>query len=409
MPNKLLAAILFSVFLSCCGLMPSGTALAAEEKCPCEDSITALEKTYASDAAFKQLVDAAFANMKQLPPEYPQGNPWIGKSFPDLVAFLREWCAFLPEVEGSHDDGLRYIQNFAWFYYKNPCGFVLVQQSPGKELLQDFVKQRGAFLDSPASTTKVAMWLQDPRVEKEDYHLPDPKAPDGGFHSYNEFFARTLLDQDKSRPQTMPNRDYIISAPTDCIVNSIPQIITSEHTPIPTKGNQALNISDLLGGSKYAKKFIGGTALSCVLMPNTYHHYHAPVGGKMVEAKIIPDAFFGYDNFPEWAPPNGNVGYKGSDFSKFEHFQRGYFIIDTEKYGCVAVVPVGLNTVSSLVFDQKFHDLKKPVPVKRGERLGHFLYGGSLCILVFEPKRYASDAIRVRLGNQIGIFDTPAK
>lgn len=394
--------------ISCCLMLPA-TAQAAAQDCPCADSIAALEKAYASDAAFRQLVDAAFANMQQLPPEYPKGNPWIGKSFPDLVAFLREWCTFLPEVNGSHDDGLKYIQNFAWFYYKNPYGYVFVQQSPGKELLQQFVKQRGTYMDSPESRAKIAQWLANPRIEKEDYRLPDPNAPDGGFHSFNEFFARTLLDQQKSRPQTMPERDYVITAPTDCIVNSIPQLIADATTPIPTKGNQALNISDLLGGSEYAEKFIGGTALSCVLMPNTYHHFHAPVGGKMVEAKIIPDAFYGYDEFPEWAPPNGNVGYNGTDFSKFEHFQRGYYIIDTGKYGHVAMVAVGLNTISSIIFEQKFQDLKEPAPVERGERLGHFLYGGSLCILIFEPKRYASDAIRVRLGNQIGIFDTPAK
>ncbi len=405
---KTISRVLAWLLLSCFLLVPAGVQ-AADEICPCEDSIAALEKTYASDPAFKQLADAAFANMRQLPPEYPDGNPWIGKSFPDLVKFLREWCGFLPEVHGAHDDGLKYIQDFAWFYYKNPYGFVLVQQSPGKELLQNFVKQRGTFLDSPESTSKVPMWLKDPRVEIEDYHLPDPKAPDGGFHSYNEFFARTLKNQEASRPQTMPQKDYIISAPTDCIINSIPQTIVDENTPIPTKGNQALNISDLLGGSEYAKKFVGGTALSCVLMPNTYHHYHAPVSGNVVEARVVPDAFFGYDNFPEWAPPSGNVGTHGTDFSKFEHFQRGYFIIDTGKYGCVAVVPVGLNTVSSIVFDKKFKDIKKPVPVQRGQRLGHFLYGGSLCILIFEPKRYPSGAIRVRLGNQIGIFDTPAQ
>jgi phosphatidylserine decarboxylase len=72
------------------------------------------------------------------------------------------------------------------------------------------------------------------------------------------------------------------------------------------------------------------------------------------------------------------------------------------------MVAVGLNTISSIVFEDKFKNLKKSVPVKRGERLGHFLYGGSLFIMIFEPGRYRSDAIQVRLGNQIGTFDTPA-
>jgi phosphatidylserine decarboxylase len=49
--------------------------------------------------------------------------------------------------------------------------------------------------------------------------------------------------------------------------------------------------------------------------------------------------------------------------------------------------------------------LTKPAPVQRGDRLGHFLYGGSLFLMIFEPGRYRSGAIKVRLGNQIGIFD----
>ncbi|MEA1919844.1 MAG: phosphatidylserine decarboxylase, partial [Campylobacterota bacterium] len=112
------------------------------------------------------------------------------------------------------------------------------------------------------------------------------------------------------------------------------------------------------------------------------------------------------DDFPNWAPKNGNVGYHGTDFSQFENFKRGYFIVDTGKYGHVALIPVGLNTISSIVFNEKYVDIKKPVSVTRGDELGHFLYGGSLFIMIFEPKRYQSDAIKVRLGNQIGIFDT---
>ena len=181
--------------------------------------------------------------------------------------------------------------------------------------------------------------------------------------------------------------------------------ITSSKMPIPTKGKQALNIVQLLDGSPYAEKFVGGTALSCVLMPNTYHRYHSPVGGKIVEAKVIDGVFFGHPDFPHWVPASGNVGYD-TDFSPFEDFQRGYLIADTGKYGHVAIVPVGLNTISSVIFQDKFLNLSDPVPVTRGDELGHFLYGGSLVILIFEPGAYTSDAVQVRLGNQIGTFDS---
>lgn len=373
---------------------------------PCDESIKDLKQAYSTNPEFRKLVTSAFRNVQPLPPEYQIDNPWIGKTFSDLVSFLGEWCAFVPTVKGSTDTGLKFIKHFAWLYYQNESGVKLVQQSPGREILQDFTQQRGEFMNSKASTVPIPGWLKDERIEKEDYHLPDESAADGGFKSFNEFFARTLKDPAKSRPQTMPTRDYVISAPTDCIMNSIPQKITNVDTLIPTKLNQALNIRNLLDGSAHAEKFVGGTALSCVLMPNTYHHYHSPVGGKVVESKIIRDAFFGYDNFPAWVPANANVGYYGTDFSQFENFQRGYFIVDTGKYGHVALIPVGLNTISSVVFEQQYLNITTPVTVKRGDRLGHFLYGGSLFIMVFEPGRYKSDAIQVRLGNQIGIFDT---
>lgn len=372
---------------------------------PCFESIKALQNTYDKDEKFKLQVNAAFKNIHQLPSEYPDGNPWMGKSLTDLTLFLQDWCTFLPTMQKGHDNGLKYIQDFAFFYYQNPDGIKVVQQSPGREILQEFAKERGAFMDSKRSTAPIANWLDDKRIEKEDYTLPDPSAADGGFKSFNEFFIRTLKDQEKSRPQTMPERDYVISAPTDCIINSIPLKIVSKDTRIPTKGRQALNISDMLDGSGYADKFIGGTALSCILMPNTYHHYHAPVSGEVVESKIIDDAYYGYDDFPVWVN-KGNVGYNGTEFSQFENFKRGYFIIDTGKYGHVALIPVGLNTISSIVFNEKFTDIKKPVPVTRGDQLGNFQYGGSMFIMVFEPNRYKSDAIKVRLGNQIGIFDS---
>lgn len=372
---------------------------------PCQGSIDDMKTAYAKDPGFKKLLNAALNNLQHLPAEYPDDNPWFGAGFSDLTDFFTEWCTFLPSMNGGHDDGLKFIQKFAWLYYHNEYGVKLVKESPGREITQKFARERGAFMDSKASTASVEGWIQDPRVEIDEYVVPDPGAPDGGYGSFNEFFARKFKNLAKSRPQSMPDRDYVISAPTDCIMNSIPQKITDINTPIQTKFNQALNIVEMLDGSRYAEKFVGGTALSCVLMPNTYHHYHSPVSGEAVESKVIEDPYNGYDNFPDWAPSTGNVGYYGSEFNQFEDFKRGYFIVDTKKHGHVAMVPVGLNTISSIVFEDKFQDITTPVPVKRGDELGHFLYGGSLFITIFEPGRYKSGAIQVRLGNQIGLFD----
>jgi phosphatidylserine decarboxylase len=388
------------------GVLTLGSAAVAAELSPCQGAIDQLLATYEQDPAFRALTDRALANVQPLPGDLGP-NPWLGRDIRAMADFFARWCTFLPTVDGSHDDGLRYIKELAQLYYHNEYGVAFVQRSPGREITQRFVRERGAYMDDPASAEKVADWLADPRIEREDYQLPDPSRPDGGYTSFNAFFARRLKDQAASRPQTMPDRDYVITAPTDCIMNSVPQHITDLQAEIPTKFNAALNIVELLDGSAHAARFVGGTALSCVLMPDTYHHFHAPVGGQVVEAKIVGGSFFGYDDFPAWVPADGDVGAHGTEFGQFEDFQRGYFIVDTGAYGHVALVAVGLNTISSVVFNERFRSLEEPAPVVRGDELGHFLYGGSLFLMIFEPERYRSGAIKVRLGNQIGIFDTP--
>ena len=71
------------------------------------------------------------------------------------------------------------------------------------------------------------------------------------------------------------------------------------------------------------------------------------------------------------------------------------------------MVAVGLSNIGSIVFEKKYNSVLKLISIKRGDELGHFLYGGSLFIMFFEKGKFKSDATRVRLGNQIGTFDTP--
>jgi phosphatidylserine decarboxylase len=92
------------------------------------------------------------------------------------------------------------------------------------------------------------------------------------------------------------------------------------------------------------------------------------------------------------------------DFSVFENYKHGYFIIRTKQYGYVAVIPVGLETVGSVVFENKVKNIfsGKKVMVSKGEELGHFAYGGSMVLLLFEKNRITS--LSVQQGQQIGTF-----
>ena len=67
------------------------------------------------------------------------------------------------------------------------------------------------------------------------------------------------------------------------------------------------------------------------------------------------------------------------------------------------MIPVGLDTIGSVVFEEKWKKVtpEHPVPVYKGERIGHFAYGGSMVIMLIEQD---VSSITVPQGQQIGVF-----
>jgi len=182
----------------------------------------------------------------------------------------------------------------------------------------------------------------------------------------------------------------VVSSPADCFIEMLSTTITDD-TLINTKVGQRLKVTEMLNNSKYAEKFIGGTGLRCILTPTDYHHYHAPVNGKIVESQEKVDGVL-YGGVPGPAM-----------IDNVTNFQRGYYIYETEEYGYVGMVPVGLSTIGSVVFEEPYKNISSddaPVEIKKGERVGHFEYGGSLVILVFEPGRF--EELTVAQGSRIG-------
>ncbi len=411
---------------------------------PCSASISYLVDRYHNNPDVATSLELIAGNMVDPPESYHMLNPWRvpggGKGLLSrLVDYFTEWCTFLPRINGSKDNGLAYIQGFAWFYYQNVPAQHFVQGrnplDPGRKLdtgmkfTSDFSKQRGAFMDSQDSTTYIQEWIDDPRIEISDYRRK--RAHD--YKSWNDFFARELVTDTNnrtipSRPVTMPDRDYVISSPTDCIMNPLVQVLSEStgmvrrryvHNPLQfdtvldVKGIP-ISMAQLLKGvdPELQRQFVGGNGLACILMPNTYHRFHAPVTGTIRHADVVVSGTYGYPDWPNWVPQDGNVAGPGTDFSQFQLFQRGVIIIEVEyadvikgriKKGYVASIPVGLDTIGSVVLRKNI--LKPGARVKRGyTELGNFYYGGSLNILLFSPGM-VSPAVQTRMGNQIGIIN----
>jgi len=335
-----------------------------------------------------------------------QDNPWAGTTVDDFVAYFDKWFTFLPLPES----GLGFIVPLTFFYINNPQAFYFMNSlqsrtAPAEEYSKEifnwtvkFIKERGRFMDSPASINPdyLKEWMAT--FPHADFIIPE-----GGFKTFNDFFTRRLnVDASHNpRPVSDPDDDAILVASGDTEINFIESNLTLK-TSLPVKTRE-MNVTQLLNNSRFAKHFVGGAAISCVLMPTSYHHFHAPVGGNIVEAMEVPGIYNGIIDGEHWFG-EGNIGASDTDFSIFEDFHRAYFIIETDGYGYVAVIPVGLNTISaihpSVTSNTYVSPGGTPIKVHKGDELGYFAYGGSLNILLFQPG--VLDSLSVLQGQRLG-------
>lgn len=376
MKQKLFLCIIAMLFFSAIGQ--------AQKESP---PVRELRKIYQADRSFQAVVQDMFANLKDLPNGSP--NPWRNKGIEDLFVFLNDWFYFLPNTK----NGLDKIIEFSMLYYHNPYGMKFILEEPGYSWSLRFIEARGRYMDSPESAKGIATWLKDKSIKHDDFVMPL-----GGFQSFNEFFTRDL--KPGARKIAGLDDDSALVSPADGVINMINNDLKVE-TQIPTKGRMTLNLDALLGNSTYAEKFIGGTALAVFLKPDNYHHYHAPISGTVVEAREeVGDRLFGMPDIPDLIN-NGNIAYN-KDYSVFEHFRHGYLVIKTEAYGYVGMIPIGLQTIGSVVFEEGFKhvDDTDPQKIYKGEKVGHFAYGGSTVLLIFQKGAFS--AVSVKQGQQIG-------
>ncbi len=340
-------------------------------------------------------------------------NPWTGASIEYFINYFKKWFTFLPQPS----KGLGKIEPFTFFYLENKKAFNFLNRLESrsdeslpftKEIFNwtvKFIMARGRFMDSPSSTKYIYKWVND-----HSSHMNQFITPPGGFKSFNDFFTRKLNMKVNPRPIADVNVDSVAVAPADSEINFIESDLTLS-TPLKVK-TRYINVKELLADSVYAQKFVGGTAVSCVLMPNSYHRYHSPVTGEIIESKELPGIYNGITDGEDWFN-HGNIGESTTDFSIFEDFHRAYFIFKTKNHGFVAQIPVGLNTISALFSSVVNHHStmvppgSKPVAIHKGDELGHFAYGGSLNILLFQKGVLGS--ISVLMGQRLGTLSAPYK
>jgi phosphatidylserine decarboxylase len=302
---------------------------------------------------------------------------------PELRATLTE-AIDAAAVDGIDDlDGfLRYVDELVtWIPVEREAApralkfHYVINQAPGDALNVDpgfsdwmgrVAEAWGAFLDTPESAAAIESFAAVPEYNVDDYF-----AGPSGWRTFNQFFAREI--RPGKRPIADPGDDAVIVAPADAVFMGAWPI--GEESTVTVKGVE-WRIADLLDGSPYADAFAGGIYTHSFLAPHDYHRFHVPVAGVVREVRNVHGRVY----LDVVRNADGTLDVANGDSYQLNQ-ERGLVILESPAVGLVAMIPVGMTFISSVVLTPEVG-----ARLHKGEEIGYFQFGGSDMVLLFQDR-----------------------
>lgn len=306
---------------------------------------------------------------------YPYRND--EKSMSD---FFATWLYYAPVPTGIGPG--YYIEQ--WDYLANTSAGLELNNADQrfKKWFVSFLNLRGAWLNSTASKGSIGDWMAYPGTPTHPFDIDEYVVPDGGFQSFNQFFLREL--KPGKRPMCPCADDTnVVVAPCDggAFYLTRGQLEGDEYQ-LPGKSQDWFHLKQALPG--YGGSFVGGPLLDILLWFTDYHHFRAPVSGTVIHHGVYEGSynydFDDYDPNDPYAPALPGDSDRVGWYQSLGKHKRYAWIFRTENLGLVAMVAIGFWGVGSII-----SEVAAGATLKKGDRMGHFGYGGSSIVLAFEP------------------------
>ena len=265
-------------------------------------------------------------------------------------------------------------------HYYNSLQYV----EPFRSWMIVFTKHWGEYLSTKASWNEefYQKTLADERFGMNNGWYESPEK----WSTFNDYFARRLSSPD-ARPIAEKANEAVVVSPADSAPQGIWKIDKNSRFEqakgVRLKSANFNSVNDILGkGSAFAGQFANGVLTHTFLDVNDYHRYHFPVSGTVKEVRTIlsDDAAGGItvwnEKLRKYELQDQIPGWQSIE-------TRACVIVDTGKYGLVAVLPIGMSQVSSVNFEET---VKVGAVVKKGDPLGYFLFGGSDIVMLFQQQ-----------------------
>lgn len=337
--------------------------------------------------------------------EDPTGHPEI-RDYHHLLRVLSHLLTTAPSwTDKAHRVGLVGLPICVVLDWPmgTPSGYAAFLDPEINAILKKVLNAWGDFLRSPASAnvlnstsqgwfgetghhdlTAVAKIGPTATENLEFHHMfqCDPSAPNYGFKSWDDFFTRVW--HEGMRPIADPEDDRVIANACESKPYRIAHNVRGrDEFWIKT---QPYSVLDMLGHDSLASQFVGGTIYQAFLSALSYHRWHAPVSGKVVNAYVVNGTYYSEPLFEGVGNPHAHskdIDLEGEQVSQAyitATATRALIFIEAEEpaIGLMAFIGVGMVEVSTCDIT-----VKTGSNVKKGDEIGMFHFGGSTHCLLF--------------------------
>ncbi|KAI9145186.1 phosphatidylserine decarboxylase-domain-containing protein [Paraphysoderma sedebokerense] len=294
------------------------------------------------------------------------GGYSIGADSANIIVFDRLTGQLIDERMPS------YIRLGIRVLYRNIASKSTVESRAIKKMFLNMSVKQGAKYNDPKSKKDI-----EPFIKFHKLDMSEVRDPIESFKNFNEFFYRKLKED--ARPLASDNPNVAVSA-ADCRLMAFQTVDQARQLWI--KGAN-FTIEELLQDPVAAGHYVNGSVVIFRLAPQDYHRFHSPLDGTFSAPKVIPGALY-----------TVNPMAIRSSIDVYIENSRVVSYIDSPQFGKCAIIFVGAMMVGSIILT------KSPGPVKRGEELGYFAFGGSTVLLLLPPRSITLDADLIEHSNQ---------
>lgn len=270
-------------------------------------------------------------------------------------------------------------------------GTVLFRLPMFNERMAAILEEWNRFLDTPDSNVGFRVegeqWLSPTAKTQYDFPIWTKDSETLPYwKSWNSFFTRTFQDPASQRPVADPTSNETVICPNDGSLFRWDSDISARD--VFWFKDMKYSLSDILSSPvreqqeiidrhNLVERFTGGYIFQTYLNPYNFHRWWVPVNGKVLFTPFsIPGCFFNKLVIPDFG---------GATTASLPYLAqvnaRGLIVFETEDYGAVCCIPLGMSEVSTIDFDPA---MVEGASVRKGQEMGTFNYGGSSFAIIYE-------------------------